>query len=279
MRFGQGDLFVLGLWSFWAKVGSFMRSLPFHLFHFSCLPSLSLLVLSLDPVGYHPSILSFYFIWFCRFHAVVDNILDLEQFLSVLSFVLAVLSLVLPFIEPNIVPHINSTISLLMALARGNQACPTMFQMDSSWSGMGEGNVSLRWEKYNWPKDVAFHVPKFWDDSLVAKGRDKVCLYKGMFPVGLRLPFPSQMREVLSVLNLSPSQLMPNGWRILLSHCILWPMVLNKGKHCLSDLTAREFLWFNRLGSKGDGFWNLHSCPKRRLINIPIKYSSIKNQE
>ncbi|KAK2648951.1 hypothetical protein Ddye_016440 [Dipteronia dyeriana] len=42
------------------------------------------------------------------------------------------------------------------------------------------------------------------------------CFYYLPFRIGLRLPIPPLARKLLNFFNFTPSQLMPNGWRILL---------------------------------------------------------------
>jgi hypothetical protein len=78
---------------------------------------------------------------------IVPHGLLLCIFLSLLAYIYRPLMYSLRVIQYNTflstVPHINSMTSLLMALARGNQAPPMVFQRDSSWSGIGEGNVYI----------------------------------------------------------------------------------------------------------------------------------------
>lgn len=66
--------------------------------------------------------------------------------------------------------------------------------------------------KHNVFESVVLCAPKPNKSVLVPEGRDEVCMYEEMFRAGLRLPIPSQVREVLFV----PAQLNLNGWRILI---------------------------------------------------------------
>uniref|UniRef100_A0A803NHZ3 Transposase (putative) gypsy type domain-containing protein n=1 Tax=Cannabis sativa TaxID=3483 RepID=A0A803NHZ3_CANSA len=47
--------------------------------------------------------------------------------------------------------------------------------------------------------------------------RDWVCLYKAAFDYGFQFPFTPLVTEILSLYGISPGQLMPNDWRLLLS--------------------------------------------------------------
>ncbi|KAL5773798.1 hypothetical protein ACOSQ2_013722 [Xanthoceras sorbifolium] len=43
------------------------------------------------------------------------------------------------------------------------------------------------------------------------------CFYELLFRQGLRFPIPYLIRRLLALLDMAPGQLMPNGWRLLLS--------------------------------------------------------------
>lgn len=63
---------------------------------------------------------------------------------------------------------------------------------------------------YDVPYSVSFH---FKDPVLGTFGDGEVCLYERMFLASLRLPFPAIVWELLCYLQVSSSQVMPNGWR------------------------------------------------------------------
>ena len=48
-----------------------------------------------------------------------------------------------------------------------------------------------------------------------------VCLYEVAFKIGLRLPLPKFVADVLSYLQVAPGQLMPNAWRVILGMQVL----------------------------------------------------------
>jgi hypothetical protein len=63
--------------------------------------------------------------------------------------------------------------------------------------------------------------------------------------------------ELLTELNLAPSQVKPNGWVLLLSFCILWRRALGLGEHP----SAKEFLAFYRSARFSYG-WSFQGRPQ-----------------
>jgi hypothetical protein len=66
---------------------------------------------------------------------------------------------------------------------------------------------------------------------------NEVCIFEMALKVGVSLPFPLVVREILHILGMAPTQLKPNGWWNVLACCVAWPMVLGEGIH----LSAPEF--------------------------------------
>ncbi|XP_038703865.1 uncharacterized protein LOC120000070 [Tripterygium wilfordii] len=56
-----------------------------------------------------------------------------------------------------------------------------------------------------------------------------VAMYEAPFKLGLRFPLPTLVRDVLRYFRIAPTQLMPNGWRLLLA------------VECLSERLGRPF--------------------------------------
>ncbi|KAI8555710.1 hypothetical protein RHMOL_Rhmol05G0195900 [Rhododendron molle] len=52
--------------------------------------------------------------------------------------------------------------------------------------------------------------------------KNEACLYVGALEGGLRLPFPTVVRDVLRFLGLAPGQIVPNSWRFLIGCAALW---------------------------------------------------------
>ena len=69
---------------------------------------------------------------------------------------------------------------------------------------------------YDIPSNVEMRLPKYYERADWDMG-DWVCLYKAAFDCGFRFPFTPLVTEILSFYGISPGQLMPNGWRLLLS--------------------------------------------------------------
>lgn len=78
------------------------------------------------------------------------------------------------------------------------------------------------------------------DESIEGRGlKNKVCIFKMMLKVSVSLPLSLVVQEILYTLGMSPIQLKPNGWRNLLTCCVVaWLMVLGEN----AQLTAPEFL-------------------------------------
>ena len=67
-------------------------------------------------------------------------------------------------------------------------------------------------------------------------GRDgEICLYEQMFRLGFRLPIHPIIRAILAYINLAPSQLSPNAWRLIIGAIVLWRAVHH------SDLPVQVF--------------------------------------
>lgn len=70
---------------------------------------------------------------------------------------------------------------------------------------------------------IEFEVPSSNEGIIDSEGyASKVALYHSMFSSSLRLPFCHPVCDVLDFLCLAPTQLLPNGWRILISCCVIW---------------------------------------------------------
>jgi hypothetical protein len=61
------------------------------------------------------------------------------------------------------------------------------------------------------PKNVVLRFDTKGFSAVVRSNRNKVCLHEAMFLVGLRLPFPKLVQELLHYSNLAPHQIVPNA--------------------------------------------------------------------
>jgi hypothetical protein len=99
-----------------------------------------------------------------------------------------------------------------------------------------------------------------------------VCLYE--INVGFRLPFPNIFRELFCQLKLAPRQIKPNGWKYLMSYCLLWPMALGKD----FMLTIRELLAIYRPIKSNEWPCSFEAWVTK-LVFVLIKYLSTKKWE
>ncbi|KAL2481217.1 Plus3 domain-containing protein [Abeliophyllum distichum] len=88
-------------------------------------------------------------------------------------------------------------------------------------SEVSEGQLREWHQIYGVPDDVEFVVPgpgdRADDPPLGA-----VALNQAILAAGLRLPFPWVVRKFLREWGVAPTQLCPNGWRILIGLLVLW---------------------------------------------------------
>ena len=61
--------------------------------------------------------------------------------------------------------------------------------------------------------------------------------YEDAFLSNTRILLHPLARDLFSLLDICPSQLSPNGWRLLMGVAYLWPQYF---KH---ELTLQDFLW------------------------------------
>jgi hypothetical protein len=129
-------------------------------------------------------------------------------------------------------------------------------------------------EKYSIPSSVQLRFGSENESTMVRSDEHEICVYEDMFEIGLRLPFPKIVRELLHYLQVAPHQLAPNAWRTFFACVILWPRVLGEGH----ELSVREFLKIYRplRNPKTEYVFNFQGRKKIKFILLP-GYSSNKH--
>jgi hypothetical protein len=103
-------------------------------------------------------------------------------------------------------------------------------------------DVSRLRKAYAIPDKVVIRIPGKKEGATPSVYNHEVVVYEAMFKARLSLPFPQLIRELLTELNLAPSQVKPTGWVLLVLFCVLWKMALGRDAHP----SAKEFLSFYR---------------------------------
>ncbi|KAL2542871.1 Plus3 domain-containing protein [Abeliophyllum distichum] len=106
--------------------------------------------------------------------------------------------------------------------------------------------------------DIEFVVPGP-DDWADDPPLGCVALNQAVLAAGLRLSFPKIVRKFLREWGIAPTQLCPNGWRIMIGLLILWDQL------GFPRPSVREFnsLYSFKSNGKRSGWWYAQS--KRRL--------------
>ncbi|KAL2472268.1 Plus3 domain-containing protein [Abeliophyllum distichum] len=103
---------------------------------------------------------------------------------------------------------------------------------------------------YRVPDDVEFVVPGP-DDRADDPPLGAVALNQAILAAGLRLPFPWVVRKFLREWRIAPTQLYPNGWRILIGLLVLWDQ-LGFSRPSIGDFHS---LYSFKSDGKRSGWW------------------------
>jgi hypothetical protein len=123
-------------------------------------------------------------------------------------------------------------------------------EADRIASTVTEADLAVLRVKYQIPASVHLRVPGP-NERANAPRFDELSLYVADFEAGLRLPFHPCIREVLWFLGLSPGQLLPNAWRILVSCSVLWAAATEDK----ARLTPEAFLYCHQVSMAAQGWW------------------------
>ncbi|KAL2487323.1 Plus3 domain-containing protein [Abeliophyllum distichum] len=126
-------------------------------------------------------------------------------------------------------------------------------------------------QAYRVPDDIEFIVlgP---NDLADDPSLGYVALNQAVLATGLRLPFPRIVRKFLLKWRIVPTQLCPNGWRIMIDFLILWEQL------GFPHSSVREFssLYSFKSDGKRSGWWytsvKFSENDSRPDVNIPVRY-------
>jgi hypothetical protein len=95
---------------------------------------------------------------------------------------------------------------------------------------------------YNFSASVHLYFPRPDDNVFLELGSGDIFLHKQMLMAGFLFPSQPIIQELLSYLQLSPFQVLPNGWRLFTGSYMIWPMFNDKAIHALCQaLSPSEF--------------------------------------
>ncbi|KAL2453772.1 Plus3 domain-containing protein [Abeliophyllum distichum] len=117
-------------------------------------------------------------------------------------------------------------------------------------SEVSEGQLREWHQIYRVPDDVEFVVPGP-DDRADDPPLGAVALNQAILAAGLRLPFPWVVRKFLREWRIAPTQLCPNGWRILIGLLVLWDQ-LGFSRPTIGDFHS---LYSFKSDGKRSGWW------------------------
>ncbi|KAL2470716.1 hypothetical protein Adt_38852 [Abeliophyllum distichum] len=117
-------------------------------------------------------------------------------------------------------------------------------------SEVSEGQLREWHQMYRIPDDIEFVVPGP-DDRANDPPLGTVALNQAILAAGLRLPFPRVVRKFLREWGIAPTQLCPNGWRILIGLLVLWDQ-LGFPRPSIGDFHS---LYSFKSDGKRSGWW------------------------
>ncbi|KAL2493074.1 Plus3 domain-containing protein [Abeliophyllum distichum] len=127
-------------------------------------------------------------------------------------------------------------------------------------------------QAYRVPDDIEFVVPGP-NDRADDPPLGCVALNQAVLAAGLRLPFPRIVRKFLGEWRIAPTQLCPNGWRIMIRFFILWEQL------GFPRPSVKEFnsLYSFKSDGKRSGWWYASVKAKTGSSVITQTPDSIKN--
>ncbi|KAL2504842.1 Uncharacterized protein Adt_20463 [Abeliophyllum distichum] len=140
-------------------------------------------------------------------------------------------------------------------------------------SEVSEGQLREWHQMYRIPDDIEFVVPGP-DDRADDPPLGTVALNQAILAAGLRLPFPRVVRKFLREWRIAPTQLCPNGWRILIGLLVLWDQ-LGFPRPSIGDFHS---LYSFKSDGKRSGWWyaSFAEDDARPDLSIPVHYHELR---
>ncbi|KAL2543096.1 Uncharacterized protein Adt_04074 [Abeliophyllum distichum] len=110
--------------------------------------------------------------------------------------------------------------------------------------------------------------------GLTTRPLGTVALNQAILAAGLRLPFPRVIRKFLREWGIAPTQLCPNGWRILVGLLVLWDQ-LGFPRPSIGDFYS---LYSFKSDGKRSGWWyaSFAEDDARPDLSIPVRYHELR---
>lgn len=127
------------------------------------------------------------------------------------------------------------------------------------------------------PNDIQLRLSSSSEGADGVEGGDEIYLTMPILRAGFRLHVPLVVREILDILHLAPSQVTPNGWRILIGMSAIWPELFkDEGR---PQLIAAKLLYLytsSPANQDVDDVWKIHSRGTSQVVDIPHRVLGIK---
>ena len=140
--------------------------------------------------------------------------------------------------------------------------------------GLDTKTLSKFRDRFQFPKKVRISLPRQ-EERAYHFLLKEVCFYEAAFQSGLRFPIHPFIMELLNHFNITPRQLMPNSWRILVSCMEIW-LASTEGDMIRVD----EFAYLYCLKeSKEYGYYELVPWDRKARIvtNLPSSFKYWKS--
>ncbi|KAL2467432.1 Uncharacterized protein Adt_43283 [Abeliophyllum distichum] len=126
---------------------------------------------------------------------------------------------------------------------------------------------------YSVPPEIEFIVPGP-NDRADDPPLGCVALNQAVLAAGLRLPFPRIVRKFLREWGIAPTQLCPNGWRILLGFLILWDQ-FGFPRPSVGEFNS---LYSFKSDGRRSGWWyaSFSVNDTGPHVNIPVRYHELR---